>query len=165
MLNKIEELLAHDSWAASSGERGGAPFVLRFRTPVIAPGDVVSHRSLLQVVWIYADEDSGAMPTDDDSVQMEVFENRLVEAWEHDALAFLAAVLTFDGARQWVFYTHDVATCGQRLDEMPQEEEPYPIELTTRDDPDGSYLRDEILKTVDWQQHQSAWEQALGAPD
>jgi hypothetical protein len=48
---------------------------------------------------------------------------------------------------------------------MPQEEEPYPIELTTRDDPDGSYLHDEILKTVDWQQHQCAWEQALGALD
>ena len=62
---------------------------------------------------------------------MEAFENRFCQAVEHDAHAVLAAVLTFDGARQWVIYTSDVQECGARLEAMPQEPEPYPLELTS----------------------------------
>jgi hypothetical protein len=49
-----------------------------------------------------------------------------------------------------VFYTRDVRECGKRLEAMPQETEPYPLELTTEDDPEWRYLRDEILKQVPW---------------
>ena len=56
---------------------------------------------------------------------MRVFEDRLCDAWEHDAIAVLTAVLTFDGARQWVFYTADTEQCGSRLNAMPQEQERY----------------------------------------
>lgn len=38
---------------------------------------------------------------------------------------------------------------------------PYPIELTTEEDPAWEYLRDVILGSVDWQHHQAAWEDAL----
>jgi hypothetical protein len=31
---------------------------------------------------------------------------------------------------------------------MPQNDEPYPLELTTEKDPSWEYLRDEILKVV-----------------
>jgi hypothetical protein len=79
---------------------------------------------------------------------MEVFENRLVPALEGDALAALVAVLTFDGARQWVFYTSDVKACGGRLEAMPQERDPYPIELDAFADPEWGYLRDQILAGV-----------------
>jgi hypothetical protein len=95
------------------------------------------------------------------SEAMGTFENRLCSAWERDALAFLAAVLTYDGARQWVFYTSDVAECGRRLHEMPQEIDPYPIELTTESDPQWQYLHEQILRTVNWQEHQQAWDSAL----
>ena len=79
---------------------------------------------------------------------MKVFEERFCQAVEQDACAVLSAVLTFDGARQWVFYTDDVKGCAERLGAMPQETEPYPLELTAQDDPEWSYLRDEILKRV-----------------
>lgn len=139
------------------------PFVIRFRTPVVQPGQAGDHRRRLIVCWPYADEDSGAMPSPSDSEAMEVFENRLCDAWERDALAVLAAVLTFDGARQWVFYTGDIEECGERLHAMPQESEPYPIELTTEEDPDWSYLREQILGSVSWESHQAQWERELRA--
>ena len=59
-----------------------------------------------------------------------------------------ADFLTFDGARQWVFYTSNVGECGARLEAMPQEAELYPLELTTEKDPAWRYLSEEILKQV-----------------
>jgi hypothetical protein len=59
------------------------------------------------------------------------FEDRFFAAVELDATAILAAVLTFDGARQWVYYTGDVQGRGERLNNMPQSDEPNPLELTT----------------------------------
>jgi hypothetical protein len=85
------------------------------------------------------------MPDNFESEAMGEFEDRLCAALEADAHAYLAAVLTFDGARQWVFYTDDVAECGRRLEAMPQNEQPYPIELDAFDDPDWSYLRKQLL--------------------
>lgn len=66
-------------------------------------------------------------------------------AYEHDFHAVLTAVITTNGARQWIFYTSDIDECGQRLTAMPQENEPYPIELTADDDPDWSFLRQNVL--------------------
>jgi hypothetical protein len=57
-------------------------------------------------------------------------------------------VLTFDGARQWVFYSGDVGECGRRLEAMAQNAEPYPIEIDAFDDPTWQYLRTQILKGV-----------------
>lgn len=157
----VQNILRHDAWAGSEGELESGPFILRFRTPVASPGATHPYEHLLHVIWAYADEDSGTLPTDADSEAMQEFEDRLCEAWEHDALAILTAVLTFDGARQWVFYTQEVAECEERLNAMAQGDEPYPIELTTEPDPDWSYLRDDILGSTDYAEYQDAWEEEL----
>jgi hypothetical protein len=150
---KIANLIQHDHWCGVEGGSSGGAFLLRFRTPVLGPPDLISYERLLTIVWIYADEGSGEMPTYEDSEQMKQFENRFCNAVEPDALAVLTAVLTLDGARQWVFYTRDIKECSNRLHEMPQNEERYPIELTTKLDPEWNYLRTEILARVpkeDW---------------
>jgi hypothetical protein len=161
-MDRVSRVLRHDAWAQSDGFRDGVPFIIRFRTPVILPGEALAHRQRLIVLWGYADEGSGTMPDGTASDAMAAFENRLCAAWESDELAFLAAVLTFDGARQWVFYTYNVAECGQRLNQMPQEQDPYPIELTTESDPGWSYLHEQILRSVSWRDHQEVWESAVG---
>ncbi len=115
------------------------------------------HANQLLVIWSYAEEGTGALPSGGEQERMDVLEDRLCEAWERDSLAVLTAVLTFDGARQWVFYTSNVETCGIRLDDMPKETEPYPIELTTEHDPGWDYLREKILSLAGWQEHQAEW--------
>jgi hypothetical protein len=157
----VERLLQHDAWAASDGETDGGPFILRFRTPVMEAGETEGHPRLVVVCWPYAPDGAGAMPDDTTSSAMGVFEDRICAAWECDCLAVLAAVLTFDGARQWVWYTHNVDECGKRLNDMPQEVDAYPIELTTEEDPDWNYLRDQILMQVNWKDGQQDWHLAL----
>ncbi len=160
-MSELLEILKHDSWAGSSSENGSNPFILRWRTPVVEASDVGEYIHLLNIVWPYAEENNHEMPDESISEAMEIFENRLIDAWEHDGNAILTAVLTYDGARQWVFYTKNVNECGERLVNMPQETEPYPIELTTEEDPEASYLRRRILGNINWQDYQSEWEEGL----
>jgi len=146
----VSRLLEQGAWSlARSHDDSSAFFLLRFRTPVLLPAEVESHPTRLAILWAFADEDSGAVPDPRTQEAMTVFEDRICSAFESDALAVLTAVLTFDGARQWLFYTRDVNECGRRLNAMPQEREPYPIELAAQTDPGWSYLRDEFLSVVD----------------
>ncbi|MFA6544020.1 MAG: DUF695 domain-containing protein [Limisphaerales bacterium] len=144
----MTKLLSDDIWSLAEGVTDSGPYIIRFRTPVLGPSDTTGYDKLLTIVWPYADVDTGALPTDEQTAALVQFENRLCEAFEHDAHAVLTAILTFDGARQWVVYTSDFRECGRRLEAMPQNEQPYPIELNARSDPEWNYLRDEILKRV-----------------
>ncbi len=150
MSNPVTELLKADRWSGAEVPTDSGVALIRYRTPVLSGHEARGYSKVLKVVWAYAPEGSGAMPTQDDSSRMEVFENRFCQAVEHDAQAVLVAVLTFDGARQWVFYTRDVRECGTRLHAIPQEAERYPLELTAEADPEWQYLREHILKQVPW---------------
>jgi hypothetical protein len=162
-MNTIARYIRHDAWAASDGMLDNNPLIIRFRTPVLDASDMGEYTRRLSVVWPYAPEETGAMPTEADSEAMKVFEDRLIEAWENEAAAVLTAVLTFDGARQWVFYTRDVKECGRLLNEMPQNEDPYPIELTTEEDPQLNFLKDQILGRVSYREHQAQWKREFGS--
>ncbi|MBS0265689.1 MAG: DUF695 domain-containing protein [Planctomycetes bacterium] len=124
--------------------------LIRFRTPVLGGVDMPGYHWRLVVLWAYAEDGSGELPSPEASEAMDVFEERICEAWGHDNHAVWVAVLTFDGARRWVFYTSDVEECGRRLAEMPQEQEPYPIEVEAEEDPKWLYLREQILGHVDF---------------
>ena len=160
-MSRIYEILKNDSWSGSHGETETGPYILRWRIPVLMSEDLNKHINCLKVVWPYANKNSGALPNKQDIEEMEVFENRLCNAWEHDGNAILAAVLTFDGARQWVFYTESIDKCGERICQMPQEEDPYPIEMTVEEDINLEYLHNVILSGVNWQKHQKEWEEKL----
>ncbi len=144
----VAAALREDRWSLAQGDREAGPLLIRFRTPVLGPDGVDGYGRVLRILWAYAEEGSGELPAEPAVAAMERFEHRFCAAVEADGCAFLAAVLTFDGARQWVFYTGDVAECGRRLEAMPQESEPYPIDLDAFDDPAWDYLRDSILGTV-----------------
>lgn len=144
-MTPVQQLVADDRWTVVHGETADGPYVLRFRQPLLEPPAVHGYPQCLRVVWGYDAEGSGALPSSDASDRMSTFEKRLCVAWENDGLAALTAVLTFDGARQWVFYTSDVGACGARLNEMPQEAAPYPVELDAFDDSEWHYLRNDVV--------------------
>ena len=144
-----QAILSHikrDAWISISMEFDDVPCLFLHRDPIPADDEIDGYEHLLRVVWTYAEEGSGALPDDGEETDMQEFDDRLCAAWEADGLAILVAVLTFDGARQWVFYTPSPAECGNRLEAMPQEDEPYPIVLDANEDPDWSYLHDTLLE-------------------
>ena len=148
-MSAVKQLLKDDHWTLAEVGHPTGPALVRFRSPVLGPAGVEDYHRLVTVVWAYDAEETGAMPDVGTSKEMERFENHLCDAVQHDAHAVLTAVLTFDGARQWVYYTRDVAEFGQRLSVIPDYYgQPYPIELTTDEDPTWSYLREQILRRV-----------------
>jgi hypothetical protein len=145
MSSAVEALIESDTWSLVSGIAGDMPFVLRYRTPVLLPEQIGDFSKLLRCLWAYGPASSGDLPSNGTEAQMETFEDRVCLAWETSRAAVLTAVLTMDGARQWVFYARDVSACGELLNSMPQEQEPYPIELDAKSDPAWSYLRDQVI--------------------
>jgi hypothetical protein len=145
---KIVAFLQSDHWRQIEGKSEDGRFTLRFRTPVLGPPVTTGFFDVLIIVWDFAHKENGKLPTPDLTEEMDEFESRFCEAVEHDATALLTAVLTAEGSRQWVFYTSDPKVCGERLQTLPQKEDPYPIELTTEEDLEWSYLRENILMHV-----------------
>lgn len=77
----VYAVLRADTWALAQASAQAGPFALRILRP-------------------YDAERSGAMPSADDSAEMNQFESRLCNALEIDAHALLSAVLAIDGAKQ-----------------------------------------------------------------
>jgi len=146
---EVTRILNADRWVLARGELDVGPYLLRFREGLSSVADTSGYTRLLTIVWPYDDEGSGTLPSPSDLAALEQFEDGLCNAFEQDGHAIVTAVLTLDGARQWVVYADDISGCGHRIASMPQNEDPYPIELHARDDPEWTYLRDQILSVVD----------------
>jgi hypothetical protein len=124
--------------------------LIRFRVPVLGGFAVAGYDHMLVVLWAYGDPDQGLLPTPETASEMLAFEDHICNLLELDAHAVLVAVLTLDGARQWVFYTGDVHECISRLKSLPRPEEANQIEIGSREDPEWQYLRQEILGNIDY---------------
>jgi hypothetical protein len=150
MSKDVQELLQSDTWSIAEGETPDGPVVIRFRSPVLKGEQTGDFSTLITVAWVYGEEGSGLMPSDEQTEAMDGFEARLYELWEKSGLAVLTAILTFDGARQWVWYAASFDRCIDLLEKMPEESQPYPLELDTEEDPHWGYLNDEILVGIEY---------------
>ena len=81
-----------------------------------------------------SEPDENGLLTEQEFPAIEVFEDRLLQAVEHDRHSILVCVITSNGQREYIFYTGDVEGFRDRLTDMPQEEERYPIEIHRYDD-------------------------------
>lgn len=143
--NAIPRLLQADRWAEDAGVTHEGRWSLRWREPLLSRHDVARYGHCLQLVWTFAAEGSSDVLTPEKQAELLVFEVALRTSLEHDALAVLTAILTFDGTRQWIFYTRDLAACEARLDALPHEGAPRPVEREGFEDPTWEFLREEIL--------------------
>jgi hypothetical protein len=144
----IQELIYRNRWTVANGEADDGPFVLRYREPILGPGQIAGYGHCLRVVWGYAEVDSGELPDAATTARLNKFEAAMLSVLEQDAVAVLTAVLTFDGARQWVFYTRDLARSAQHVGDVCSAEDAQDLEVDAFDDPTWNYLREQILFRV-----------------
>lgn len=143
----IQQIIENDRWSVAEGTHQGKPLVIRYRGELSKKPDLRGFPRMVRIVWPYAANASG-MPDSAASVNMGVFEDRLMDAVEPGQNAILVAVLTNGGQREWLFYTASVAEFGKRLTAMPQEKDRYPIELSSESDPEWSAFYDNILPGI-----------------
>lgn len=131
------------TWAGAEAEYNGQPLLIRFREfPKKFPKSKYPKR--INIFWTMREADENGLPTDDEFDRLGTFEDRLTEAVEHDEHSILAGALTCAGKKEFIFYTADVSGFMERLTNMPQEEERYPITIQTYDDPNWSYFESVI---------------------
>ena len=87
-----------------------------------------------------SETDRNGWPTDEEFSRLEVFEDRLVNAVESDQHSILVGALTCNGQKEFIFHTADVPGFMERLNNMPQEKERYPVTIQSYDDPDWYYF-------------------------
>ena len=137
--------MAFDSltWAGAEAEHETHPLLITFReVPKTFPRSRYPQR--LNIFWEMSEPDENGLPTEDEFNRIGLFEDRLVSAVEDDEHSILVGTLTCNGAREYIFQTTDVPGFMERLANMPQEEERYPITIQKYDDPEWSYFESVI---------------------
>jgi len=127
-----------DKWTLIESRHEGKPILIRARRFVDGV-DRASYPVRLNIFWQMLSPDENGLASTDDTPALEAFEERLVQAVDVDAQSVLSVILTGHGRREYVFHTADPNEFLRRLMDMPQEEDPYPIEIHRTDDPDWEY--------------------------
>lgn len=148
-MSAIHQILRGNQWSLGEGHFDTGLALVRFRKGIPAADATGDHTRLISIEWVYADEGSSDLPDETTQAEMLQFEHDLGDSVQKDALAILTAVVTFEGVRQWVFYTSDESAFIERLSVIPHHgRERFPIKIGTSDDPTWSYLRDEVLGSM-----------------
>jgi len=127
-------------WTGAEGEYGDHPLLMRFREFEEAfPKE--SYPIRLNVLWQMDQSDVNGWPTDTEFEKLSTFEDRLVEAVEPDNQSILTVVLTYHSTKEFVFYSEDEAVFLDRLTNMPQEVERYPITIDKNLDAEWDYFK------------------------
>jgi len=126
-------------WALAESDCNNKPLLIRYRE---FPKEF--HKSKypqrLNIFWGMSETDENNLPTEEEFSRLATFEDRLIKAVEHDEHSILAGALTCNGEKEFIFYTADVPGFLERLSQMPQENDRYPITIQKYDDPEWGYF-------------------------
>lgn len=133
-----------DTWTFAEGTSRDVPRLIRIRENLNPAAWELALPHVLRITWTMRGTTERGLPSDDETKTLQSFENELVPRVERDARAVLVAVITEAGKRHWYFYLRDVDAFSEELHKMPQQEEPYPIELTIDRDERWALFRELI---------------------
>lgn len=134
----LENIIKNDKWTVTEGTLGEHIMFLRYRHEISQSIDLTKFPKAIHIFWDF-ESNSAGMPSGHISDKMKLFEDRLVDALENEIAGMLTAIITKEGTRHWLYYVRDTNTFSEKLHSMPQEEEPYPIEIEAYTDPSWDY--------------------------
>src|SRR5262245_37227262 len=109
-------------WTGVETEYNGRPLLIRFvRLPKGFP--TAKYPQRINIFWTMSETSEDGLPTQDELIKLETFENRLCDAVHPDRHSILVGALTANGEKEFIFHTSDVPGFLQRLTDMPQEKE------------------------------------------
>lgn len=137
----LVDVIKNDTWSLAEGEMDDHTMFLRFRTTITKKLNLSAFPKAIHIFWDYKSENNG-MPSSILSKNMEEFENRITDALEGDQSGILTVIKTYQGTRQWLFYTTNTENFSDKLHNMPQNKDPYPIEIEAENDEEWEYFFD-----------------------
>ena len=135
--------LEETAWAIAKGNTTEYEFEIRFRQFNEKP-PTNNYIQRLNIFWKFSSSLDNGFPDENELKKLHSFENRLIDAVEHDEFSIMSMVLTGNTQREFVFHTADPQEFVNRLSQMPQENDAYPIEINLNEDPEWDYYYNEI---------------------
>ena len=136
-----------DIWSIAEGDALGKPRYIRFRTELQQKSADPAYPRLIQIVWKYEADENG-LPSLETATDLRAFEDKLRSSVESEKIGLLVAVCTNNGEREWMFYTSGVSDFERCLNEMQDEQDEqdeFPIDVTSAKDPKWSAFFEETL--------------------
>jgi hypothetical protein len=135
----------NDEWILAESVDPDSPMILRFRPNLESSlGDPRYPRRLV-VTWQYESADEGGMPTEEQSDEMQNFEDTIVAALDPERFAILTFVVTGEEKREWHYYVDNVDEVAAIINEALADSPELPISLEVEEDPDWEEFR-EVLE-------------------
>jgi len=126
-----------DEWSLAQKEDDGKLMIIRFRSDTPTGVDTKRYPHLVAISWKYHPENEGGMPSSADNERMVLLEG-LLEPLETNGRAYLTAVVTCNGVREWQWYTNDPGKMIDAFNAALAGRPPFPITLSQQADPGWS---------------------------
>ncbi|MBN1489992.1 MAG: DUF695 domain-containing protein [Phycisphaerae bacterium] len=104
-----------DRWTVGTGADDGKLLIVRARQDVPAGIATERYRHLMIIGWKYAVDDERGMPSTAEADRMATLEDALDRSLERGRSAFMTAVVTCNGIREWQWYARDPNEAEQFL--------------------------------------------------
>ena len=93
------------------------------------------HVATIVITWENRFSTPQGFPVDREWDELHAFFGLIEEAVEHDRLGLMSLALTGKWECVMVFHTRDADEFSKRLNELPRQGHPYPLQIEKRDDP------------------------------
>jgi hypothetical protein len=105
-------------WSTKEGVRDGKPILLRYNTDIGEHAPLPDYGWRLNVALPLQVKTTDGMPDVAEAKRLSEFEKQLVEVLQAGNESVMVAVVSTDGARQWIFYTCDKVAASSKLDSL-----------------------------------------------
>jgi hypothetical protein len=122
-----------DTWTVGTADQDGQPIVIRVRSGMPDPAQRQAHAQLIIVGWPYDGADTG-LPTAEDTVAMQAFEDAVEAGVERSGLGVQAASVTGAGHKEWRYYASNAEAFVTALNASLDGHPTYPLEIEMFDD-------------------------------
>jgi hypothetical protein len=138
---KQAEFKIVEDWSVGSGKDPNLSMIIRLRSKLDSEKGKELFPHMMRMSWVFQTSNQAGMPSQVQSDELSIFEERLVERFESDLQSVLTIVITKSGLREWCFYTNDIDEFMNRLGSVPHENE-NPIEIYFTNDEDWKYYEE-----------------------
>lgn len=128
-------------WSAPLTGDGGHTVIVTGRDNMEKKMQSGKYPYVVRVSWKYNSLPDG-MPDDIDAEIMGRVTDAIEETFHKDKAAFLVAIFTGDGRRDWLFYTGNLAIFGKVFNRALEDIETIPLEIDAQSDPDWEEYRE-----------------------
>ena len=128
-----EQTLPDDQWSMAQGVKNGKPLLVRYRSARPQEVDAVAFPLLLSATWTFQPNEFG-LPSSEEMVLMDKFEDVLASSLEGSKTAYLMVILTGNSERDWLWYTCGEDDAMRQVNHALKGHKPYPVQFSVQQD-------------------------------